>query len=470
MAFDFPNSPTVGQKYPSPSIVGVPTYTWDGQKWITSIGGPMGVVTKTVFTSTVSAWSVPAGTSEMIIEGWGGGASGAGQASSAQRGAGGGGGAYGYKEYTGVMDSTLNIIVGAAAASVAGVGGNNGNGTQISGANLGTLTAGGGVAPGAAGFAASGGGGGVPSGPWTFAISGGHGTTSGPTSTPSAGAYGLGGDSPRGGGGGKSNVGTAGNFPGGGGSGENHTGGGSGGGSAGQVIISTIAGVSGGAPFSAGGPGFSKVVAAGSAHTINLTAKSIGLFDTSGNIFNAFNVSISISTTAVGAGGVEASTTVSTGNYYYYVIYNPTTKQVAGTISYNSDAPITMPAGFTFARRMGWIYASGGNIQNFFQWNAQFKWQTPPVVITGGSGLVFYPLLNYCSPFATRVAGYLISNNNTVSTYDNDQQPLCVVGGLPGGQCVWNWSFVPSNATLGIYYSASSAGAQLGVRDWEDNI
>jgi hypothetical protein len=36
MAFDFPNSPTVGQKYPSPAVPNQPTYTWDGEKWVCS--------------------------------------------------------------------------------------------------------------------------------------------------------------------------------------------------------------------------------------------------------------------------------------------------------------------------------------------------------------------------------------------------------------------------------------------------
>ena len=38
---DFPNSPTPGQKFPSPAIGGVPVYTWDGAKW-TTVGGAVG--------------------------------------------------------------------------------------------------------------------------------------------------------------------------------------------------------------------------------------------------------------------------------------------------------------------------------------------------------------------------------------------------------------------------------------------
>jgi hypothetical protein len=32
---DFPSSPTNGQKYPASPIAGIPTYTWDGEKWTT---------------------------------------------------------------------------------------------------------------------------------------------------------------------------------------------------------------------------------------------------------------------------------------------------------------------------------------------------------------------------------------------------------------------------------------------------
>ena len=41
MALTFPSSPSVGQKYPAPSVVGIPTYVWDGEKW-TTVGGNIG--------------------------------------------------------------------------------------------------------------------------------------------------------------------------------------------------------------------------------------------------------------------------------------------------------------------------------------------------------------------------------------------------------------------------------------------
>jgi len=37
MALDFPSSPTLNQLYPSSPIVGVPTYRWDGEKWVSQL-------------------------------------------------------------------------------------------------------------------------------------------------------------------------------------------------------------------------------------------------------------------------------------------------------------------------------------------------------------------------------------------------------------------------------------------------
>jgi hypothetical protein len=179
--------------------------------------------TKAVISSSNAAWAVPAGTSEMIIEGWGAGGSGAGgNTTTPQRGSGAGAGGYFRKRYSGTMDSTLNITIGAGGAAVAssssGANGNDGGDTTIVGTNLGTLTAGGGkkglsgVNQGGAGGAASGG---------DENLTGQDGQTSWSTAVLAA-AF-AGGDSPRGGRGGRANVGVSGNAPGGGGSCGNHT-------------------------------------------------------------------------------------------------------------------------------------------------------------------------------------------------------------------------------------------------------
>jgi hypothetical protein len=178
--------------------------------------------TLTVITATNATWPVPAGTSEMMIHAFGGGGSGAGgNTSSGQRLGGGGGGGYCFKHHKGVIDSTLNITIGAGGAAVTsgagGTAGNNGGNTTVVGTALGTLNANGGSGAPTSG---AGGAGGTAS----------NGDINDPgqagqvlPEVTSSGGVGEGGSCPNGGFGGRSNVGTAGAIPGGGGSCSNHT-------------------------------------------------------------------------------------------------------------------------------------------------------------------------------------------------------------------------------------------------------
>lgn len=189
--------------------------------------------TITTITSTNASQAVPAGTTEMVLEIWGGGGGGGGQTGGSQRGPGGGGGQYGWHYYTSTMDSTLNITIGAAGTATAGAAGGNGGSTIVVGANLGTLTVHGGV--GALTGANAGGAGGSGATGTTVTLDGYAGMA---PPAPTTGAA-AGGDAPRGGAGGRANIGAAGVVPGGGGAGENHGGGGAGAGAKGQVIMYT---------------------------------------------------------------------------------------------------------------------------------------------------------------------------------------------------------------------------------------
>ena len=171
----------------------------------------------------------------LIIEGWGAGGSGASGVSGTARGSGGGGGQYFRHYYSGTMDTTLDITIGAGGIGVnsSGSTGTAGGNTTVVGTNLGTLTANGGI-EGTAGTNSNGGAGGSGTTDATFAQNGEDGGSGVGGTT----AFGYGGSSPFGGQGSQQNVNTGGYAPGGGGSGGNHVTAFEGGnGGAGQVNI-----------------------------------------------------------------------------------------------------------------------------------------------------------------------------------------------------------------------------------------
>ena len=205
-----------------------------------SVSGTAKLWTLAVLTSSNASWPVPGATAEMIVEAWGGGGSGGGQGaggSLTERGAGGGAGAYGMKLHQGTIDSTLNVMVGAGGAAALSTNGNNGGTTSVVGTNFGTLSVPGGSG-GNRGFtsgAFGGSGGTTPTGA-NVAIKGGDGGVQFAFTA----YFGVGGDAPRGGIGGKSAPSIAGGTPGGGGSGEiNGPSSGSGAGGNGMVLIRT---------------------------------------------------------------------------------------------------------------------------------------------------------------------------------------------------------------------------------------
>jgi hypothetical protein len=67
-ALDFPASPTVGQKYPSPAVAGVPVYSWDGEKW-TTLGGALGSTGASDVIPLIDAGAGAAGSSTLWSRG-----------------------------------------------------------------------------------------------------------------------------------------------------------------------------------------------------------------------------------------------------------------------------------------------------------------------------------------------------------------------------------------------------------------
>jgi hypothetical protein len=216
------------------------------------------------------------------------------------------------------------------------------------------------------------------------------------------------------------------------------------------------------------GGGYANVFATGSSSTITITADAVSLFNSSGNVFGATSVSLSLVVSGSGANGLDTGS-VATNQYYYFVIYNPATGTVAALASLSSTAP-TMPSGYTYKRRIGWFNYSGG-ITSFVQRNSQFTWASTRTIASGTQvTAAFFTLATFVSPAATRVFGYAVTNNNNVTIGDAAGSTILQISGVTSGQCLYSWSITPQNTTYQMQYTSSSAGGALTITGWEDNI
>jgi hypothetical protein len=216
------------------------------------------------------------------------------------------------------------------------------------------------------------------------------------------------------------------------------------------------------------GGGLANLIATGSANTITLTADALALYNSSGNMFGATSVSLSIGLASSGANGIDTGAIVNLTAYFYFAIYNPSTNTVAGLVSLSATAP-TMPSGYTYKRRVGWFYYSSG-IVAYIQRNRSFAYTAFRSPVGGTQAAAYFSLANYVPPTATQVCGEMVSNNNTVTLGDNVGNIIMQLTSVASGQCFWFFQFVVQNAALQVYYSSSSSGGICYILSWEDNI
>lgn len=94
--------------------------------------------------------------------------------------------------------------------------------------------------------------------------------------------------------------------------------------------------------------------------TVDVDADFLTVFDSSGNGRGLRNVDLTINLGNSGANGRDTGSEAANTWYAVYVIYNPTTDTVAGLLSTSGTSP-TLPSGYTFARRVGWVRNDGSS-------------------------------------------------------------------------------------------------------------
>jgi hypothetical protein len=236
---------------------------------------------------------------------------------------------------------------------------------------------------------------------------------------------------------------------------------------------------------------------------IAVTADEVVLEDSSNNYFTARNVSVTILTGSSNVpNGLDTGSLAGPAWYRVYVIYNPTTTTVAGLISL-ADPPTTLPSGYTFWARVGWVLTDGAPVlRRTMQIGRKFQWvvsasannTTLPLIVSGingdansSAGVATWSstsLNNFVPPTASRIMGVALLNvaskqlglapNAQYGGSSNTSNPPPVSIVTPAGVSQWMMPFdfeieVPYPSQT-IQYACNNANAYVWALGYEDNI
>lgn len=196
----------------------------------------------------------------------------------------------------------------------------------------------------------------------------------------------------------------------------------------------------------------------------NVTTITIGTgscTDSSDDVYINHTASINIDITNSGINGLD--TGAEAANTWYAVYLVSGTTAVGGLFSTSEDSP-TMPAGFTYKRRIGWAYNHSDNdLQNFVQiglGNERDYYSLESgadynTVLTDGSSNSLRTAKDCSSNVAPTAHSYHIRFNTTATDAEDQAYalPLAVSGTIAGG----GWYFLRGqSATVGAGVAQSS--------------
>lgn len=226
--------------------------------------------------------------------------------------------------------------------------------------------------------------------------------------------------------------------------------------------------------------------ATGLGANVSITADEIALEDGSNNYVTARAVNLTINTAAAGANGQDTGTLAASTWYSTWVIRKPD-GTTAGLISLSATAP-TMPSGYTFKARTGWIRTDGtGNKYPlaFVQKGRTVKYLVAagsnvanlPIMISGTSGNPTTPtwtavaVANFIPTTAAKIGLVLGANgsstiaapNNSYGAVSSTTNPPPL--GLGSLTSLVSGDFAVESAN--IYYACAASGV-MACSGWED--
>jgi hypothetical protein len=221
---------------------------------------------------------------------------------------------------------------------------------------------------------------------------------------------------------------------------------------------------------------------------VSVTADEVMLENSSNYYVTARGISLTIACTTSGANGLDTGTVAASTWYSVWVINNGTT--TAGLLSLSATAP-TMPSGYTFQARIGWIRTDSVNKYplSFTQRGRKVQYKVVsggnltglPLLCSGTQGDVTTPswigfsVVSYVPTTASVVKFVATSNgsssiescispNNAAGTFgSSSNSPM-------GGGASWGKTQCEIILETTTIYVGAQANTWVNVVGWEDNL
>lgn len=192
-------------------------------------------------------------------------------------------------------------------------------------------------------------------------------------------------------------------------------------------------------------------------------------------------VSVTADATVVGANGIDAGSLGTSQWYSLWVIGNSVTNTVAGLISLSATLP-TLPAGYTFFARAGWMRTDGSShFLKILQYGraARYTGTMPQMASGAGTYASGVAVANFVPPTAAKIvvtaAGAIGAAANLIVGAGASTSPTAIniANGTGGGTISANSTVELTLEGANIFYGASTAGGgspSLSCYGWEDNF
>jgi hypothetical protein len=128
-------------------------------------------------------------------------------------------------------------------------------------------------------------------------------------------------------------------------------------------------------------------------HDVDIDAEQLTVVDSLGKVILLEAVNLTVAIDASGANGLDTGTVAIDTGYFLFVIYDAAASTTAGLFSLSATAP-TLPTGYTYFRRVGWIVTdSGAVLLRFRQRGDEVRYTsgTLPILAEGTVGSTTIP-------------------------------------------------------------------------------